>query len=425
MKKQLIQLSLVLISIAMLGLTACQKSSSSTPTFPKLQPVGQVSGTWTENSVVTINKDIVVPKGKSLTIDAGTHIIFSGDSLGTAAAPELQVRGNLYVKGTKDNPVVFTIPAAQRTVANRYKGMWGGIQCAHTSDEVSINYATIEYAGAPAGPNSVFVEQGQTQGDPRFALLYGNTSGKIAVYNSLIQNTTDDAVRVTGGKMSLCNNTFAYIGETGGEAMNIKSGVLGDMAFNIIYSSSTNGPKWSNEGDLSPQTDCDAYNNTMVNCGWRRNKSGRGGSVNIEKGGRGKSYNNLIVNCKYGVRVVGGSSIADTANFVNDYNWYFGNEQMIVDEFYPDNGILTHADSPNDVIGAVNENNPQFVGYDVSTGKMQDMALNTLDFHLKSTSPALTGAYTNFTPRIGSLTIGDTTFTTPMPAAYFGALGTR
>ena len=424
MRKRISQINLVLLLVALLGFAACKKKNV-TPTFPKLQPVGEVSGTWTKNSVVTINKDVVIPVGKSLTIEDGVQVIFSGDSLGTAAAPEIQVRGNLYVKGTKSNPVLFSVPEGQRTLANRYKGLWGGIQCATTSNEVSIQYATIEYAGAPAGANSIFVEQGQTQGDPRFALLYGNTGGKIAIYHSLFQDITDDAVRVTGGKMSLIYNTFAFIGETGGEAMNIKSGVLGDMAYNLIYSSSTNGPKWSNSGGLSPQTDCDAYNNTIVNSGWRRNKSGRGGSVNIEKGARGKSYNNLIVNCKYGVRVVGGGSVADTANFVNDYNWYFGNEQMIIDEFYPDNGILSHKSSPHDVIGKVDQNNPQFVGYDVSTDKMDDLDLKTLDFHLKAGSPALTGAFTGFTPRIGTLTIGGTTFTTPLPAGYYGAFGAK
>ncbi len=424
MKKQFIHVNLMVLLTIVIGLASCQKKST-TPTFAKLQPVGTVSGTWTKNSVVTINKNVVVPQGKSLTIEEGVHVIFSGDSLGTAAAPELQVRGSLYVKGTKSNPVLFSVPENKKILANRYKGLWGGIQCANTSSEVAIDYATIEYAGAPAGANSVFVEQGQTQGDPRFALLFGNTSGKIAVYHSLIQNVTDDAIRVTGGKMSMCYNTFAFIGETGGEAMNIKSGVIGDMAFNVVYSSSTNGPKWSNEGGLSPQTDCNAYNNTMVNCGWRRNKSGRGGSVNIEKGARGKSYNNLIVNCKYGVRVVGGSSVADTANFVNDYNWYFGNEKIMVDEFYPSNGILSHSGCPHDVIGSINANDPMFVGYNVATGKMVDLDLKTLDFHLKTNSPALSGAYTSFSPRVTSLTIGGKTFTTPKPASYFGALGVK
>lgn len=425
MKKQFIQVSLLALAIAVLGFTACKKNTSTTPTFPKLQPVGEVSGTWTQNSIVTINKDVVVPAGKSLTIEAGTHIIFSGDSLGTASAPEFQVRGNLYVKGTKDNPVVFTVPDASQTLENRYKGLWGGIQCASTSGEVSMDYATLAYAGAPAGANSVFVELGEPEGDPRFALFYANVNGKIAIFNSTVENTADDGIRVKGGKMLLCNNTFAFIGGTGGEAMNIKTGVLGVMAFNLTYSSATNGPKWSNSGDLTPQTNCDAYNNTTVNSGWRRNKPGRGGSVNIEKAARGTAYNNLIVNCKYGVRVVGGSSVADTANLITDYSWYYGNDTLITHEFYPDNGLLTPNDCPHDVAGAVGANDPQFVGYDVSTGRNVDLNLSTLDFHLKSGSPALTGAFTGFTPVISSLNIGGTNFTAPAPAGYFGAFGKK
>ena len=424
MKKQLIKVSLIAFAFALLGLTACKKSST-TPEFPELQPVGEVSGTWTENSIVTINQDVVVPEGKSLTIEAGAHITFSGDSLGTATAPEFQVRGNLYVKGTKDNPVVFTVPDASQTLDNRYKGLWGGIQCANTSGEVSISYATLEYAGAPAGANSVFVEQGESEGDPRYALLYGNVDGKIAIFHTTVENTADDAIRVKGGKMLFCNNTFAFIGGTGGEAMNIKSGVLGVMAFNLIYSGSTNGPKWSNSGDLTPQTNCDVYNNTTVNCGWRRNKTGRGGSLNVEKAARGTAYNNLMVNCKYGVRVVGGSKAADTANLITDYSWYYGNDTLITHQFYPNNGILTSPKCPHDVYGDVGANDPQFEGYDVLTGKNVDLDLSTLDFHLKSGSPALTGAFTGFSPVISSLNIGGTNFTAPAPADYFGAFGTK
>ncbi|MFX5760806.1 hypothetical protein ABTE44_18935, partial [Acinetobacter baumannii] len=77
----------------------------------------------------------------------------------------------------------------------------------------------------------------------------------------------------------------------------------------------TNGPKMSNINVLPgyPATNVNSYNNTIVNCGYRRAAAGRGGSINFEQGAGGLAYNNLIVNCKFGLRVVQ-NPIADTAN---------------------------------------------------------------------------------------------------------------
>jgi len=411
------------------SLSSCKKDKEDEQIiFPTLNPAGEITETvWEANSTVYIESDVVVPEGKSLTIKEGVKVIFKGSSLGTDQAPEFQVRGNLYVLGTASAPVQFTVEDDQKTEDNRYLGLWGGIQCAATCSELAIDHAVIEYAGAPAGPNSIFVEQGEDEGDPRYAIFFGNLNGKYVLHNSEISNTADDATRSVGGQLSIVGNTFSFIGGTGGEAINIKSGVKGDMAFNLFYACATNGTKWSNSGDRTPQTECNSYNNTFINCGWRRNKEGRGASVNIEKEGRGSSYNQLIVNCKYGVRVVGGESAADTANSYSDYSFYFGNEQIMVDEFYPTHGILPYAQNTckHDVAGNMNENDPMFVSYDVSTSKSADLDISTLDFHLKANSPAITGAKTDFTPIISSLTLGGVTYTNPAPASYFGALGTK
>ena len=425
MKTKFTLLGMSLAMLAVSTFSSCKKNKAEAPQFVNLSPAGEISGTWDGNSIVTITEDVVIPEGKTLTIKAGAKVVFAGDNLGTATAPEFQVRGKLFILGSKSNMVTFSVEDANKTEANKYIGLWGGIQCAATCDELAINYAQIEYAGAPAGPSSIFVEQGETEGDPRFAILFGNVDGKLALHNSQMMNITDDALRSIGGKISIVGNTFSYVGETGGEALNIKSGVEGDMCYNVFYNIATNGTKWSNSGGRTPQTNCNSYNNTFVNCGWRRNKEGRGGSVNIEKGARGTSYNQLIVNSKYGVRMVGGNDAADTVNTIINYSFYFGNEQLIVDEFYPTNGIITTADAPNDVYGGVNANDPKFEGYDVATGKLENLSLADLDFHLQAGSPALSGANTGFSPKFGSLIVGGITYEAPAPSAYFGALGTK
>lgn len=413
-----------LFAIIGLFFASCSDDSNNI-VFKQLQAAGEITETtWETGTTVTIDSTVVVPEGKSLTIEPGVKIIFSGSKLGTASAPEFDVRGNLYVLGSAASPVVFTVPDSAQTTANEYLGLWGGIQCAGTCSEVVLNYAEVDYVGAPAGPSSIFVEQGESEGDPRFGLLFGNTDGKLVVHNSTFKYSADDFMRIKGGKISICNNIFAYIGDTGGEAVNVKSGTVGDMSFNMFYSIATNGTKWSNSGDITPQTDCNSYNNTFVNCGWRRNKEGRGGSVNIEKEGRGDSYNQLIVNCRYGVRVVGGEDAADTANVNCDYSMYYGNDSAMVANFRPTNGILPYAQNTckHDVLANAN---PNFVKYDISTDKLKDLNINDLDFHLNSGSPAASGAYTGFSPKLSSLSVGGITYTTPKPASYFGCYTTE
>ena len=53
-----------------------------------------------------------------------------------------------------------------------------------------------------------------------------------------------------------------------------------------------------------PASNVRMYNNTIVNSGYRRSAAVRGGSINFEEGAGGMAYNNLIVNCKFGLRVV-------------------------------------------------------------------------------------------------------------------------
>lgn len=408
---------LLFVLLATIAFVACEDDV----TFETITPGDEVSGTWPANATVYIENDVEVPEGDILIIENGVKVIFQGSKLGTVNAPEFAVRGQLIVKGTDSNPVTFTVPTDSQTVANRYIGLWGGIQCAATCDGLVLDNAVIEYAGAPAGPNSVFVEQGEDEEDPRYAIFFGNMDGQFVMHNSTVAYTADDACRVIGGEFSIVNNLVAFNGETGGEAFNIKSGCVGDFCFNVFYAGATNGTKWSNSGDRAVQTNVQSYNNTFVACGWRRNKEGRGGSVNIEKGGKGNAYNNLIVNSKYGARLVGGEDAADTLNVAIDYSFYYGNETMMQDEYYPSHGILVAADCPNDILDV----DPMFEGYDISTGKLEDLDYNTVDFHLKSGSPALTGAKTGVQPLISSMTIDGLTYTTPSSSEYFGALSVK
>jgi hypothetical protein len=188
----------------------------------------------------------------------------------------------------------------------------------------------------------------------------------------------------------------------------------------------TNGPKMSNINVLPgfPSTNVRVYNNTIVNSGYRRSAAGRGGSINFEEGASGMAYNNLIVNCKFGLRVVG-TPIADTSNLRYGYNWYYADSISVASQFIPSLSVSTAISQPQatdipkpstylpagwktgDVYTApssiVGINNPQFINAPVPLPAgllLRDIAVvGTYNFALKPTSPCIGAGYTGFSPR--------------------------
>ncbi len=399
---------------------------------PVTVPAGNVSGVWEKNTTYIAGGTLVIAKGTSLTIQEGVTVIFDGN--GSTAAPELSVQGSLYSMGTAAKPVLFTIPEAKRIKANIFAGTWGGIQATPDATEMVLQYTTVEYAGAPTGAGNASLYSGSPykDGDPRYGILFSNTAGKLVIQNSNVRYTADDGMRVTGGTVLISKNQFVLNGKNGGESVNIKSGVTGTVAYNVSYRAATNAWKWSSKSGTSdnPQTDVDVYNNTAVECGWRQTKTGRGGSLNVEEKGRGQAYNNLVVNSRFGMKMV---SSADVGNLKIGFNQYYGTDKVMTDQFYPTDGALVKGDkeTSSDVVGAAGENDPGFVNYVVSTytsaypvdPSTLDYMPSTVDFHLKSTAPGLAKGKTSFTVK-SAIVINGITYTPPAPAAYIGAYGT-
>lgn len=418
-----------------LGKTTSQEITAITDEFPpETIEEGSVEGTWQAGKSYIINGNVTIDEGKSLTIEEGVTIIINGNGE-QGSSPSFLVEGNLYVHGTADNPVFFTVEESKRTEANIFKGLWGGIQATETCKEMVLQHTNIEFAGSPAEAGSPGVENGvYDEGEPQYGILFGNTDGTFVMMNSRIAYTLDDGMRILGGKVLLAYNYYELTGETGGEAVNIKSGTIGNACFNTVYESATNGIKWSNSGDRSPQTNMSVYNNTMVNSGWRRTKSGRGASVNIEKAARGNIYNNLIVNCKYGVRVVGDDPAdpgdgADYDNTEVGYSYYYGAADTVINQFYPEVGVLQAGDKETGMDDITNTD-PAFVNYDVTIFNADNSADPSLakfkgstDLTLTGSSPAATGGNTaeiRYNSE-SSITVNGKTYDIPAAAAYFGS----
>ena len=410
---------------------------------------------WPADTVINLTEHYTVPEGKTLIIKEGVQIIASTEGVGANLLPvEFTVNGNLYCEGTEEKPVLFSIPEADRTEANTFAGLWGGIVAGSTCEEMLIDHAIIEYTGgdvlegAPAA-NAGYYEAGD---DAYPQITTNNVNGKYVITNSILRNGVSDAIYMMGGNAIIMNNLFIANGETGEEAVNVKSGCQVDVAGNVMYAPNTNALKLSSsdQSDVRGQAKIQAYNNTIINAGWRRD-SDKGGGIYAEENVAVHVYNNLLVNCKFRAMTPGLDNLAnveggyDDRNSVIDYNYYASGSQEVDPNYVYEQGIhyswqgynYEHEDyhvgvvDVNSVIATEEDSkDPMFVNYDIDAISLTNYVYNDAwNFHLQAGSPALHGAYNGgnsaMAPLFGTvgLSVNGKTFTSPDPQAYFGAHG--
>lgn len=448
-----------LLFVAIMLVVSCSKDSPAPANPGGTNPppaTGGISGDLSAISLEAgktykVTGDLNVPEGKSVTIPAGVKFEFELGSRNEAWV--INVNGSLYVGGTATNRVVFT--GSQEALSSPrnvgYGGLWGGIHAGRKAGDLVIEYADILHAGGVARAGTIMTtpESGGsgrlTAGDLSYAIYYCRPDGErqdgvFILLHSHIAYTGDDAIRTNGGKTLMAYNKFQVIGQTGGEAVNIKAGGSGDYAFNLFYNLATNGLKSADtQNGTKGSLETNFYNNTLVNSGYRRVDAGRGGSLNYESDAYGKAYNNLIVNCRYGLRLNAGEAEPRKAAMQFGYNWHYGQVTEVTSNFYPTNAsdpsiglIGTELPIPaSDVLGGPGTNDPQFVNFNVSAftwaGRSNKNAMpEGADFRLKATSPARSGAKTDFQPKHATYsTLNGKTFQAPAPAAHFGAFGAQ
>ena len=358
--------SLLLASFLVLG---CHKEATVEVSTKKISIgqaitsdtlTGSVKGTLQTGRTYYFSKDITINQGDTLFMQEGSKLLAIGDGKSTATSPQITCNGTFISLGTSTNHNFITVPDAQRTTANIGKGFWGGIQCGANSGDVIIKWTHMEFAGGPAGSGAdpaVFAA-----GDPRNVLSYTNINGNFIMEDSWVYGTTDDGMRILHGKVSVMRNTFEACGKAAGEGFNLKNGTLGDVAYNLSIGCATNAFKVSNTGGGPVQTNINLYNNTMLNCGFRQVKAGRGGSVNYEKGASGKIYNNVVINCRFGLRITPDS---DTPRITYNNQFYYANDQRIIAQFNVSDGVAV---TKNGDIRSTTpkSNNPVFAQYEVN-----------------------------------------------------------
>lgn len=356
---------------------------------------------WTKDT--TLEESVEIPVGTSLYIEPGVTVTCKSE---VQVPVEIVVLGNLYCMGTAEKPV--TITSDTKKPAD-----WGGIICGYNSEEVVLNHVDIAYAGATPTESSASFQNKLFKttidgGVPAFHFC--NVNGKFVMANSYFHDNYNDQTYFTGGQGVIVNNVFADSGNAadGGEAINVKSGCKLDVANNLIYNACTNALKLSNAGNSEtvPLTDMTVYNNTIVNCGWRRSKNKKGGSIWVEKAARPVMVNNLIYDSRFGLKQPKQDG-ADMDNSRMTPNYYFASTAKGVEQMAKNAslGIWYDTDVHSSVAG---EGDPLFRNFSQTPkinincevdDPMEGAPLaydKSWNFTLLSGSPALVGGVTDF-----------------------------
>ena len=391
--------------------------------------------------------DVTINDGDTLLIQPGVKIIVIGNPKSTSTFgqatnnPGFIVNGVFLSLGTKAQPVVMTIPDNLKGDPNTvqdvatdpaFKGYWGGIN-ADGASLLVLKWTDLGYVGGPFGANA---PTGYAAGDPKIgvSMLARKTNAQAIIEDSYLHGTVDDCVRLQSCKFSVMRSRFEKTGKTGGEAVNVKAGCVGDIAYNTFVGGATNGTKIASVAASPVQTTVNTYNNTYLNCGYRQTKSGRGGSINYEVQAAGSIYNNLIANCRFGLRLRSDSA-PDATNTRYDNQYYYGNTADQVAEFNAATAGSLTASQPNDTRGVAQANDPRFQSATLTTASGTTAAPSTTiqwtnflrasdNLRLQAGSPALGKGRASFAPLNAVSTVnvrGLFTPTTSAPGADAGA----
>ncbi len=413
---------------------------------------GTVKGTLLTGKTYYFKNDITVNDGDTLLLQSGVHLIALGDGVTAATSPEIFVHGTFISLGTKDNQNYITVKnaadlhtqAMAQNYTNVFFGWWGGITATPATasptnpspkgGDVIIKWTHVEFGGGPAGANDNAAIY--PSGTARFNMYFGNTTKNLIIEDSWFFGAKDDNIQVGSGHISIMRNTFELCGGVGGEFFNIKTGTVGDIAYNVCIGSATNSFKISDSGTSGIQCTATVYNNTIIDGGYRQTKAGRGGSIDFEKGARGKAYNNLIVNCRFGLRI---TPDADYTNVAYGNNYFYGYSPAIVGQFYSTDSApsVLSAKASTDITSTTpQQNNPTFYGFDVNqynftanpgpiSASLQPSVIVTVggsNFKLLAGSPGINkGATITFSPLKTVTATGTYGTTITLPGADIGA----
>ncbi len=284
------KLFLVLVAIAPLASVAAPLPDTLS---------GVVGGTTQPNHTYVVKDSLIIMPPDTLRVSAGDTIIM--------ASPTgwIHVFGTFFSDGTQASRNVITVPPERRTGP----GQWGGI-LGDSCKLFSMKWTTILWAG---GNNTA----GHAYRTVDIYSDYHNTTSTIFTDNTVI-GTVDDCIGLHGGKASVLRNTIKWCGAPDGDNINVKSGTIGEIAYNVIWSSGGNGIKLNADPTLLRLTNMCVHNNTIVAGGWRR-VGELGYAILVDASARAQIYNNIMGDMYEELEI---TAQADTARVLYDNNLF-------------------------------------------------------------------------------------------------------
>ncbi len=386
------KLSLFLAGLAFLAaLASCSKKENTqnvTPVLPPSHPIaagnisGFVKGTLLAGKTYTVTADLTVKTGDTLLSQPGAIVVVKGDA-------QITIYGVLQILGTQANPVFFNSDV-------KTPGSWGGLDC-DSAQAVTIKWAHVDNAGGP-----------DPTGSPRKSISV-TLPITVDIEDSWITNGQDDEISIRGAaKISLLRNTILSSGSTDGEAINIKDGATGDVAYNVVFSQAGTGVKLETNATVPfPQTEINVYNNTLVSNGWRRGAAEPGRGVSIGVNAIGHVFNNIMVNNYQGLELF---TDGDAKNTTYGNNLFFDTAPTFVDNTVTPNVVVNLAANfyPSDGVGKTVASDlinvdPKFLTFDGAFA-LPNGATTTNVFALQSSSPAIGKGNTAFNADLGAYT---------------------
>jgi hypothetical protein len=311
----------LIASFMTISVISCKKDNT-TPTPKALGPFkglshnlkGEIKGIMKQDTTYFLLDNVTVKKGDTLTIQPGAIVKATGNF-------SFNISGNFICVGTDAKPITLTTSFGSPVLGFGY---WGGIQADSACLNFQVKFTHINWTGGPAADLST---QACIDVEGTQAHDYG---AKIIIEDNWFFGSVDDGIHLAGQiHASVKGNVLQHMGGPDGETMNIKAGVMGDIAYNYIWAAANNSIKLETGSNL-PQTAMNIFNNTIINGGWRKVGEFTNGIL-IDKNTVANIYNNILVGCRNGINI---TSKADYANCTEGNNLVYAiNDSLAVNEF--------------------------------------------------------------------------------------------
>ena len=247
------------------------------------------------------------------------------DNPSTGAACWIHVLGAFICEGTSTNRIVITTDSVN---APKEPGMWGGI-VGDSCNYVSVKYTDIYWAGGNDVTGHAY----------RTFDIYSNAANttNTVFTDNLVIGTVDDCIGLHGGSASVLRNVIKWCGAPDGDNINIKAGTIGEIAYNVIWSSGGNGIKINADATLPRLTNVCVHNNTICAGGWRRFDE-LGYAILVDASARAQIYNNIMGDMYEELEI---TVAADTLRTVYDNNLFFYSVDSLsgMSRYYPSDGV--------------------------------------------------------------------------------------